>query len=682
MGVGWLVVLLLLADTSPQRRDSVTVEGKAPDAESGATTATTVTSDQVKSLPERMTTVRDALPVIPGVVRTPEGRLVISGGPEHRSALLVNSIDVTDPATGRFGATVPIDIVQTLTLYKTPFLAEYGRFSSGVVAVETRRGGDKWHYELNDPTPELRIRSAHLRGVRGFTPRFSGSGPVVRNRLYLAAAGEFALRKRPVYPLPFPRNEEKSQSINAHLQLDWIPSASHLLTLTAHGVPQRSNFVGLSFYTPQPAAPDYRGGEYRASIADRFAFRGGTLESVWSAGQVVARTGAQGSAPLVLLPDTSDGNYFLRQSRVAGRGQWNEVLSVTKAAHELRFGISTLHTRLRGDVAAGPVEISDLDRRLLARIEGRDPVRYRLSDTEVAGFAQDGWSPLRNLRVDFGMRFDFQRISGVTRTAPRVGVAWQPSPESPTTLRAGYGWFYDRVPLNVYAWPWTAREGRFAPKSEIWNVQIDRVLHPTTRLRLNYIDSRSRGLAIFEPGRLYNGGRARSRQLETIVRISQKAEQEWLISYVYTATRANLNDFAQFIGHFPAPPLRPDAFATASGNIPHRFLSWGVFPLRYGLRFAPVVDWRTGFPYSALDARQQYAETPNQRRFPSFFSLDLRASKDIPVRGHMVRLSFSLFNTTDHANFDAVRLNVADPLFGEFLGRRPRRFRLDFDWLF
>jgi hypothetical protein len=38
------------------------------------------------------------------VVRTPEGKLVISGGFEHRSGLLVNSVDVTDLATGRFGA--------------------------------------------------------------------------------------------------------------------------------------------------------------------------------------------------------------------------------------------------------------------------------------------------------------------------------------------------------------------------------------------------------------------------------------------------------------------------------------------------------------------------------------------------------------------------------------------------
>src|SRR6202022_4702566 len=86
-----------------------------------------------KELPSRPATVADALPLVPGVVRSPGGGLQISGSGEHRSALIVNSADVTDPATGQFGLTVPIDQVETLNVYQTPFLAEFGRFTSGLV---------------------------------------------------------------------------------------------------------------------------------------------------------------------------------------------------------------------------------------------------------------------------------------------------------------------------------------------------------------------------------------------------------------------------------------------------------------------------------------------------------------------------------------------------------------------
>jgi hypothetical protein len=107
-----------------------------------------------------------------------------------------------------------------------------------------------------------------------------------------------------------------------------------------------------------------------------------------------------------------------------------------------------------------------------------------------------------------------------------------------------------------------------------------------------------------------------------------------------------------------------------------------VVPLNDRTRIAPLFEYRTGRPYSALDAGQQYAGSPNARRFPPFLSLDYRIARDIHVRKHAVQLSFSMFNVTNHWNPDTVRLNIADPQFGQFLGQHRRRFRLDFDFLF
>ena len=50
---------------------------------------------------------------IPGI-SGPDGSVRIAGFGEDHSALLVNSVDVTDPATGAFGLSVPIDSVQTM----------------------------------------------------------------------------------------------------------------------------------------------------------------------------------------------------------------------------------------------------------------------------------------------------------------------------------------------------------------------------------------------------------------------------------------------------------------------------------------------------------------------------------------------------------------------------------------
>ena len=56
--------------------------------------------------------------------------------------MVVNQSDITDPATGTFGQSVPLDSIETVNVLQTPFLAQYGRFTQSVVAVETKRGGE------------------------------------------------------------------------------------------------------------------------------------------------------------------------------------------------------------------------------------------------------------------------------------------------------------------------------------------------------------------------------------------------------------------------------------------------------------------------------------------------------------------------------------------------------------
>jgi hypothetical protein len=144
------------------RQESIEVKGTVAPVAQGSSPSNELPAQSVKELPGRPATVADALPLVPGVVRSPGGGVMISAAGEHRSALIVNSADVTDPATGQFGLTVPIDSVETLNVYQAPFLAEYGRFTAGLVSVETRRGGDKWKWELNDPFPPADLPNRFL----------------------------------------------------------------------------------------------------------------------------------------------------------------------------------------------------------------------------------------------------------------------------------------------------------------------------------------------------------------------------------------------------------------------------------------------------------------------------------------------------------------------------------------
>ena len=237
-------------------RTQVEVKGEGSAVEQGSSPATAVSGQLAKEMPTRPATVADALPLVPGVVREPGGALRISDSPENRSALIVNSADVTDPDTGQFGITVPMDSVETLNVYQTSFLAEYGRFTAGLVSVETKRGGDKWKWELNDPFPEFRIRSWLLRGLKTATPRLNFEGPIVPGKLYMAEGLEYEIRKTAVYTLPFPRNQKIEEGLNSFTQLDWVATNKQLLTATFHIVPQRLSHVNINYFNPEETSPD------------------------------------------------------------------------------------------------------------------------------------------------------------------------------------------------------------------------------------------------------------------------------------------------------------------------------------------------------------------------------------------------------------------------------------------
>jgi hypothetical protein len=632
--------------------------------------------------------------------------------------------------------TVPIDSVEMLNVYQTPYLAEYGRFTAGLVSVETRRGGDQWKWELNDPLPEFRIRSYHLRGLRTATPRLNFEGPLIARKLYLSEGFEYELRRTAVYTLPFPFNQKREEGVNSFAQLDWVASEKNLVTGTVHVAPQRLGHVNIDCFNPEPTSPNASTHNYTGTLADRFMFHGGLLETTFSNTQFEGAVWGEGPENLVITPQGNRGNYFAQKGRTAARYSGAATYSFAQAhfagLHAFKLGVYAAGSDEDGHIAEHPVDILDGGGRLLEHIAFPRMRDFSIGDTEKAVFGQDRWILSPHFSMDLGVRTESQQVSGAFRIAPRGGLAWSPFRKAGTVIRAGFGLFYDRVPLNIYAFnrypdqlitwygadggistgpylflntlgqnkvrfPFVSQkpvDGNFSPHSDNWSVQVEHPLTPTLRLRLSYLQNDAAGLAIVETvppdpsagtgAYLLEGtGQARYRQLEAMARVRMGSEREVFFSYVYSRARGNLNDFGSFLGMFPVPIVRPDQVGNLPGSLPNRFLGWGMLRVRKTWRIAPLVELRNGFPYAATDAVQNYAGVPNDRRFPWFFAVDSRVSKDIQLNPkYAVRLSVSGFNLTNHFNPEAVHSNTADRDFGYFFGHRGRRFTMDFDVLF
>ena len=450
----------------------------------------------------------------------------------------MNSADVTDPATGQFGLTVPIDSVEAMNVYQAPYLAEFGRFTAGLVTVETRRGGDQWKWELNDPLPEFRIRSWALRGLRTATPRLNFEGPLIGRRLYISEGMEYEIRKTAVYTLPFPRNQKRQEGVNTFTQLDWIQSERHLVTGTAHIAPQRLGNVNMDYFNPEETTPDASTHNYTGTLTDRLTLAGGLLETTFSTTQFDATVWPKTPGGLVMTPLGNFGGYFAQQWREADRysGRSNYAFAPVNrlGVHNFKIGIYAAASGETGEVTNFPVDIRNAAGERVKHIAFPRPTRgFDIEDVEKTIFGQDHWLISSRLSLDLGVRTESQQISGAFRVAPRVGIAWSPFGNG-TVLRGGYGLFYDRVPLNIYTFnrypdqvittydadgeivagptlflntlgqsrvrfPFVNQQpvdGNFSPHSSNWSISAEQPIGEELRLRASYMQHDSTGLAI------------------------------------------------------------------------------------------------------------------------------------------------------------------------------------------
>ena len=92
--------------------------------ELGTTDSASQTSfkqDKLQTLPLVNDRFQDALPLVPGVVRGPDGLLNMKGARANQSALTVNSANVTDPVTGEGAINLPIEAIQSVEVVSIPY---------------------------------------------------------------------------------------------------------------------------------------------------------------------------------------------------------------------------------------------------------------------------------------------------------------------------------------------------------------------------------------------------------------------------------------------------------------------------------------------------------------------------------------------------------------------------------
>jgi len=696
-----------------------------------ANSSATITSLQLTALPLAEQKFKAALPLVPGVVRTMDGKLNFKGAPENQGMLLVDCAQTVDPVTGSFSIPVPLDAVQTLGVDKAAYSAEYGGFSGGLTSIETKPPSSSWNYGVMDFVPGARVKSGHLAGIGDFTPRLFFGGPLIKNKLYFLEAFTYDVRKNAVRGLPWPDDETKRQGFNTLTSVQAVLSPQHLLSVSLNGFLSRRQFADINALVPESASAD--DGQQGVSIGanDSYQFNsGGLLSTVMRYTRFDGDAHGQGPEDMVITPEGWGGNFFDSWKRTSSQFQlrplYDSPLKKWLGRHQIKVGLDFSHRSFDGTDHSRPIDLLQQNGMLAEQIDFQGDGRLRARDTEVAEFVQDHWIINDRLALDLGGRLSSGSNGRSAAFAPRVGMVYSVTEDRKTILRAGAGLFYDRASLlaadfldnptrtesfydatgtlinsftlqNAYVemvpgrgFVQTSGILDSSPRNSTWNLEVDREVSRRAVVRLSYLYSQTRNLDIVTPVAASNGapsllgladtGSSRYHELETTLHYRPNERSVLDVSYIKSRARGDLNTLSDVYVPFEQPVIRPDVSGTLPQDVPNRIVTWGTFSLPGNFTVSPVSDVHSGMPYSDVDVFQNYVGTPNSRRFPEFFSLDLKVYREFDLRlpflgkakKRKVRFGLYTINLTNHSNALEIYNNLSSPYFGHFVGFQHR----------
>jgi outer membrane receptor protein involved in Fe transport len=712
--------------------ETVTVtEDKTDAGKTESTTAGVITSTTLRDAPLIDQKFQDALPLLPGVVRGPDGNLNIKGTRPNQSGILVSSLNVTDPVTGSPAIELPLEAVETVQVYSNPYSAEYGKFTGAITTIETRAGSNDWRYLVSGVLPRPRWRDGKLFGIGAVTPRIAVGGPISKNKLLFFQSLEYRFVRTNVPSLENLDERQRDiqrESFDSFSRVDYVLNPTHRFTISLSVFPQKLDFFNLNTFNPSDTTANFHQRGWFLALNEQAAFKSGALlQSSFSVKQFDADIFANSAEPYSITPDRNFGGWFDRQHRESRRYEWLEVYHFAPrrwhGSHGLKTGVNFSHTTFTGSDFSLPVRVIRRDGSLSQLIEFVDDSALSQRQNEYSAFVQNKWTLSGRVTFDLGLRFDRDQIGANNNFAPRFGFVFLPTDSERTIVRGGVGLFYDKIPLNVGAFAQyqslsittfapdgvtpadgprlfrnTAPSGGFNnPYSVAANIQVDHQFTERLLLRAGYEERQTRRDFFVEPVSLCastgsgalllrNTGRSHYREFQAVARLRFQEGRNIFLSYVRSEARGDLNDFNTYFGNLRHPVIRANEFGKQQFDAPNRLLFWGDFGLRYDIVATPVFEWRSGFPFSLVDEDQNFVGPRNTGgRFPQLMTLDLLVTKGlrIPFRGkkYKGRVGVTIFNITNHWNPRDVQNNLASPQFGTFYNSPDRSFRTKFEFV-
>jgi hypothetical protein len=498
---------IVLAPASASEQVTVNAQLSSLDP-SQSSVVSSVDQERIEELPVRSRNYLDFVLLSPGVSSSPiasgasgstplAGSGFTFGGLRSRSNnLSIDGLDNNDEYTGSSRTELSPEIVQEFQVVNNGLSAESGGASGGSINVITRSGTNTVHGDafLFAQDGALNARDpfeteSGKPSFRRFRAGFALGGPVIKDKTFYYAALEQEHNRGQIGSDVDPT---VASTINAFLATGAFPGLATRQITTAFSPLARAETEAAGKLDHQLAKNTALMLRYtftnNKESGDAFNTNGlidasargssftsdndlsGSLTTVLGSEAVsdlrfqaatrhaVLRTNAPFGPEIDIAGLVAFGRPYAGNSeRRENHYQASYTYSRTRGKHLWKIGGTVNRITLRADVPDGfdGVYLFGSLQDFLAgnpnqfrQAFGTSTVDFPV--TSGGGFVQDHWSLARQLTLDLGVRYDFERLPAgfnqdTNNVSPRIGLAWSPSAK--WIFRAGYGVFFDRYVL-------------------------------------------------------------------------------------------------------------------------------------------------------------------------------------------------------------------------------------------
>jgi len=635
---------------------------------------------------------------LPSIIRGPDGRLRVKGGAPTTGALQVSSASLNDPSTGDFDLELPSGAIESVEVLSNPFAAEYGRFSTSVTQVRTKRGSNEWTFKPGNLMPNFG------RGiVDRFEPRLAWSGPLKRDRLLLGQYFQYRYARTPVKSLEG-EPEIGLTSFDSYTRLEAVLSSRHALTGGVIYFPRRISNATLSTFRPPEATVKFTQEGFSAGVVDRIILTDRmVLETTVAARTFEVDLKTDGDRVMVYAPQTQSGTFFNTHERSVGSLQLVGALSIAQdrwryGQHVFKLGVDMQRSGFDGHSTSRGLDVVRIDGSLAERTTYREVVPEQdVKGTELAGFIQDRWRVNDRLSLELGLRADREAITEKINVSPRAGMAVSVLPEGRAILRGGIGKFVERTPMTVGAFTQyeTATTQRFAasgaplggpiayqhvidgplrsPESQVETVAWDQRFGRKLFFKAAYTHRNGTHAYVLNPDPargallLSSSGESSYWELETTGRYLANERRDLSVSYVRSHSTRDLNSYDDFFGNFRNPIIRANENSLSPTDVPHRLIVRGSIGVLGKWTFSPLYEFRTGFPWSAVNEFQDFVGPRNESgRLPRVSTFDFTLTRPFRVKKQNVTAGLRVLNAFGTGDERDVQANITASDYGSF----------------